>query len=149
MKQKMILYNLKEKLGDVDFDLTFPSKITFIWDSGGEDKRYLWHMLSAYYRAGSRARQHIKMAFINWSNLETMHLTVMELLKRYNDMLIVIDNADIILRDKERDYIRADKNNQYLIFGRDCDDLGVHPLAVGALKIKDRKGTFIFERIYS
>lgn len=41
MKQKMILYNLKEKLGDIDFDLTFPNKITFIWDSGGEDKRYL------------------------------------------------------------------------------------------------------------
>lgn len=46
-----------------------------------------------------------------------------ELLRQAKGKLIVIDNADILLEDADRKYISLDGNNQYLLIGRNPQNL--------------------------
>lgn len=48
---------------------------------------------------------------------------IMEIIKTANKKLIVIDNADILLSDDARKYIALDDRNQYLIIGRNPQNL--------------------------
>ena len=44
-------------------------------------------------------------------------------IKQARGKLFVIDNADLLLDDSMRDYIAGDKNNQYIIYGRNPSKL--------------------------
>ena len=46
-----------------------------------------------------------------------------QIIKQTKDKLIVIDNADILLTDTARKYISLDDTNQYLIIGRNPQNL--------------------------
>lgn len=48
---------------------------------------------------------------------------IMEILRAANKKLIVIDNADILLSNDARKYIALDDRNQYLIIGRNPQNL--------------------------
>ena len=42
-------------------------------------------------------------------------------LKTVKDSLFIIDNADIVMANKTRDFYDMDKSNQYIVFGRVTD----------------------------
>lgn len=48
---------------------------------------------------------------------------IKELIRKMDDKLIVIDNADILLDDETRKYISLDDKNQYLIIGKNPKNL--------------------------
>lgn len=48
---------------------------------------------------------------------------ILQILKKSNHKLIVIDNSDILLNDDARKYISLDDRNQYLIIGRNPRNL--------------------------
>lgn len=48
---------------------------------------------------------------------------IKEIICQASGKLIVIDNADILLKDDTRKYISLDDKNQYLIIGRNPDNL--------------------------
>ena len=48
---------------------------------------------------------------------------ILNILKEMEKKLVVIDNADILLDDKARKYIALDDKNQYLIIGRNPENL--------------------------
>ena len=48
---------------------------------------------------------------------------ILQILKKANHKLIVIDNSDILLNDDARKYISLDDRNQYLIIGRNPRNL--------------------------
>lgn len=48
---------------------------------------------------------------------------IQELLSQMKGKMIVIDNADILLNDETRKYISLDADNQYLIIGRNPNNL--------------------------
>lgn len=48
---------------------------------------------------------------------------ILNILKEMEKKLVVIDNADILLDDKTRKYIALDDKNQYLIIGRNPENL--------------------------
>lgn len=51
--------------------------------------------------------------------------------------MIVIDNIDIILDDKSRNFINKDKNNQYLLLGRNTKGLSLNINSFARIEIKD------------
>lgn len=48
---------------------------------------------------------------------------ILQIICQANGKLIVIDNADILLDDEARKYISLDAGNQYLIIGRNPENL--------------------------
>lgn len=48
---------------------------------------------------------------------------ILNILKEMEKKLVVIDNADILLDDKTRKHIALDDKNQYLIIGRNPENL--------------------------
>lgn len=48
---------------------------------------------------------------------------ILEILKKTEKKLIVIDNADVLLTEETRKYIALDDKNQYLLIGRNPKDL--------------------------
>lgn len=46
-------------------------------------------------------------------------------LKKCRDRFVVIDNADLLLDDADRNFINFDSSNQYMLFARNCDGLNL------------------------
>lgn len=46
-------------------------------------------------------------------------------LQSCRDSFVVIDNADTILSEEDKNFINFEKSNQYLLFLRNCDGLNV------------------------
>lgn len=58
---------------------------------------------------------------------------VLEYIKKLKNNCIIIDNADVLLDNKTREYIGYDINNQYIIMGRCNNSLAVTPNQIATL----------------
>lgn len=58
-------------------------------------------------------------------NLDRAKSSLCEKLKGMTNTICIIDEADYILNDEAIKYINSDKNNQYIIFGRDSTYLTI------------------------
>lgn len=71
-------------------------------------------------------------------------------IKRSKGKLFVVDNADVLLDDKMRQYIALDAGNQYIIIGRNPTGLMLSQDEIYELesKIKDDKTEFTLKKSF-
>lgn len=75
------------------------------------------------------------------SNVVTINIFNKEMLNTLSSIrgkLIIIDNADVLLTQKEADYISSDMNNQYLIYSKGSIDFHISPNYYAYLELKDK-----------
>ena len=95
----------------MNIHLSFPDKVSFLDGDSGTGKSFLVNALD---------NQGLAIELFNHRNLNTeKRNSFKDFILSQKGFLILIDNADILLDDALRELIVADKNNQYLIIGRD------------------------------
>lgn len=99
-----------------DYVLDFTSRITLVRGDSATGKTYLYQMLEDV----RQLEQYSAIKLFNYKS-EEFHKSLRECRNRF----IVIDNADTILTDEDREFINFESSNQYLLFLRNCDGLNV------------------------
>ncbi len=117
MKIKPIITNkivTKHTSYDVDLDLT--QNITFIVGDSGVGKSAVFSFLQELSAEDKRIK------CFNYLDQNKGYKTAIKRTTS-NGKIFVIDNADILLNDKMRQYIASDSVNQYIIIGRNPSGL--------------------------
>lgn len=91
----------------VDFDIEY--NITFITGNSGVGNSTVYSFIEELGVEDKRIR------CFNYLDYNKQYKTS---IKKSKKKLFVIDNADLLLDDKMRQYIATDANNQYIIIGR-------------------------------
>lgn len=112
----MIYDTIKFEADPFSYFLEFADRITLVRGDSATGKTYLYQMLEDLRM--TREYQAIKL--FNYKT-EDFH----ENLKKCKDRFVVIDNADLLLDDKDRRFINFDSSNQYMLFARNCDGLNL------------------------
>ena len=99
------------------FDLELKSNLTFISSKSATGKTFLFHALEAW------SLSHPEENILCLCHNDRIKMDISEKIKTCRNMMIVIDNADIILTDEIRKYIALDIRNQYVIIGRIVEGL--------------------------
>ncbi len=113
------------------YDLKFVDRITLVRGDSATGKTYLYQMLEDLRL--TKEYQAIKL--FNYK-AEDFH----ESLRKCNENFIVIDNADILLNDEDRRFINFNKNNQFLLFLRNCNGLN---LSAESFTVLNKQGNVI------
>lgn len=123
----------------VDFHLDM--NITLIAGDAGEGKSFVYRMLKELSAENKEIR------CFNYLDIKSNYKNSIKLSKR---KLFIIDNADILLDDKMRNYIALDSNNQYIIIGRNPTGLQLTADEIYELKSekKDEKTLFTLKRSF-
>jgi hypothetical protein len=107
-------------------ELQFKDSLTFVTGDSGTGKTYTFNRLQV---ASTIEKEYEDMVFYTTNG----RVDVEKMAKIENDIksnknkFVIIDHADIILNKGAREFIGKDINNQYLIFGRNTDDLCYYP----------------------
>ena len=115
MKSKPIVMNklyLENDFFIVDFDLT--NNIVLLTGEAGSGKTLVFNLI----RKNIQGDEHISCF-----NYENDAATMKDYIRRSQRYLIVIDNADILLDDEIRKYVSLDARNQFLLIGRNPQNL--------------------------
>jgi hypothetical protein len=113
--------------------LEFKDSITFVTGDSGTGKTYTFDMLKSFSTANAEYAN-ISFYTINGRMTPENMLKVEKDIMEESNKLIVIDHADIILSEKAREFIGTDLNNQYLIFGRNPEDICCYPNQIAVLE---------------
>lgn len=97
--------------GEYSFNFSFHSPVTVIFGDSGIGKSLFYDIFSAYC-SNTNAKG---VVFINSLTSADM---IESALKTVKNSLFIIDNADIVMANKTRDFYAMDKSNQYIVFGR-------------------------------
>ena len=97
---------------DVDFKLDY--NITFIQGDSSVGKSVVYSIIEELSSEDKRIR------CLNHININRNYKNQ---IKQTKGKLFVIDNADLLLNNAMRDYIAWDKNNQYIICGKNPSQL--------------------------
>lgn len=95
-------------------DFTFHNNITILMGESGTGKTASFSFIRECMAINP------KILCLNYLDYQK---DIKALISREEDKLIVIDNADILLKDDTRKYISLDDKNQYLIIGRNPKNL--------------------------
>lgn len=90
-------------------NLNFDSNVTFVTGDSGVGKSAVYFFLQEYSSEDKRIR-----CFNYIDHNKGYKVSV----RNSKGKLLVIDNADLLLDDKMRQYIAMDTENQYIIIGR-------------------------------
>ena len=97
--------------GRISFDVKLREPITLVQGDSATGKTLFYKLM--------------QMISINDNNIIFINIDKIKeadmILKSAKNKLIIIDNADIVLTDKQAKSIREDKYNQYILFGRDTE----------------------------
>ena len=122
----MILYkNLSVRAGTKLYQLEFKNRITIVMGDSGNGKTYLYKFLEEY--RGTEGYEDIVL--FNYKS-DDFH----QRLQGMRHKFIVIDNADIMLDDTDKQFINFHKENQFLLFKRDFTNLFINPNSLVTLK---------------
>lgn len=112
---------LKFKYLGVDFDIELRTPVVAVGGDSGTGKTLFFKALTDRQRAGFQR----DVVLADYAVLNNQ-FTLLELIKRTENKLIVIDNADILMvGDVDwREVLQSDKTNQYLLFKRFNSSLG-------------------------
>ncbi|MBD5088645.1 MAG: ATPase [Clostridiales bacterium] len=122
----MILYkNLSVRAGTKLYQLEFKNRITIVMGDSGNGKTYLYKFLEEY--RGTEGYEDIVL--FNYKS-DDFH----QRLQGMRHKFIVIDNADIMLDDTDKQFINFHKENQFLLFKRDFTNLFISPNSLVTLK---------------
>lgn len=117
---------INKKLFDININIEVYDRLTVITGDSGVGKTFLFDTLRTYNLVKKE-----KFMFFNSELQPRLDTKILSKLKGY---IIFIDNADIILDNKARCYIREDKNNYYLVLGRDVRGLGTSVYRIAHIK---------------
>ena len=136
--RKLVLPEIKEfQYDEISYDLVF-NGLTYLSGDSSTGKTLLVSALKAYC-----ALYNIPLTVLDFASASS---DILALLKSQKNSFIVVDNADILLGEEERDYISTDSNNQYLIIGRNPEGLYITNYIAKKLVFKNK--TFTFEPLF-
>lgn len=95
-------------------DFRFSNNITILFGDSGDGRTMSFSFIKEY------ATTNPDIICLNYLNYQK---NIYAVIKKAKKKLIVIDNADILLDDEVRKYIALDNKNQYLIIGRNSNNL--------------------------
>lgn len=103
----------KARIGDIEYNLKFRNSVVIIVGDSGTGKTLLYNRLS------DEAVFNRNIVCLNFK----FNGNVYDVISKLDNKLIIIDNGDLLLKDKERDFIYNDRVNQYIIFCRNLKGL--------------------------
>ncbi len=112
----MIYDTIEFRAEPFSYSLSFTDRITLVRGDSATGKTYLYQMLEDL----KMTKEYQKLKLFNYKS-EEFHSN----LKKCRDKFVVIDNADLLLDDADRNFINFDSSNQYMIFARNCDGLNL------------------------
>lgn len=141
MKIKPVLF---EKLKTVHtsyvVDFTLENNITFICGDSGTGMSTVFSFMQEL------ASEDKRIKCFNYLDINKNYKTSIKL---FNEKMVIIDNADILLDDSMRSYIALDGTNQYIIIGRNPAGLMLSQDEFYELKSEAKDGKTLFTLIKS
>ena len=131
--KRVVFDRIREHFYGNDFNLIFNSDIILLRGDSGTGKSYMKERLKSL-----SSDKLIVYDYIYLNRQDDMFKEI----KSKSGVLFVIDDADILLTDEMRKHIAADKNNQYLIIGRDSRLLCLSPIFFKELVFNDNVFSF-------
>ena len=129
ISEKVNILDIRTNSGKFRINISVCKHLTMIMGESGVDKSYLFSVLQTLV-LGGRLKN---VVCINYRNTDALSK-----LKSFKNQLIVIDNSDILLDEKQKLFTRTDINNHYLLIGRDVYALGTGPYNLGQLAVSNR-----------
>ena len=135
MKIEPILFeNINTTHTSFKVDFHLDANITFIKGDSGVGKSAVFSFLEEMATEDSRIK------CFNYLDVKKKYRTS---IRNFKEKLLVIDNADLLLDDKMREYIASDVKNQYIIIGRNpkglnlsyCDTYELKSCTVGEITV--------------
>lgn len=125
----MIVYNtIRFNSIPFSYDLHFTDRITLIRGNSGTGKTFMYNILEDLKVCG----QYDRLTFLNYKT-EDFHKTLYE--KR--EKCVLIDNADVLLNEEDRQFINLEFSNQYVLLGRNYDGLNCARGSFTTLEVVD------------
>lgn len=135
---KLVLPEIKEfQYDEISYDLVF-NGLTYLSGDSSTGKTLLVSAIKAY-----SALYNVPLIVIDSANAS---INIVALLKSQKNCFFIVDHADILLGEEERDYISTDTDNQYLIIGRNPEGLYITNYIAKKLVFKNK--TFTFEPLF-
>lgn len=114
LRRPVVTYKINANYCGRHILLEFTNNMTVVCGNSGVGKTRLWELLNDLV---------FGFPYLSMLSLRNKNDNILELLKSSSNKLFVIDDADIILGVEERRYIASDGSNQYLLFGRNSENL--------------------------
>ena len=114
--KRMIYNEINFEASPFQYHLKYSTRITIVRGDSATGKTYLFDLLEDLKL--TEAYQKIKL--FNYKS-DNFH----ESLADCRENFIVIENADIMLNEKDRHFINFEKSNQYMLFLRNCDGINL------------------------
>lgn len=115
MKSKPVIMNHFSTVhSSFIIDFTFTNNITILMGDSGTGKTAVFSFIRECMAINS------KILCLNYIDFQK---DIKDIISKTEGKLVVIDNADILLDDDTRKYISIDDKNQYLIIGRNPQNL--------------------------
>lgn len=124
----MIYETICFKASPFCYNLILYDRITLVRGNSATGKTYLYQMLEDL----KMTEEYHAMKLFNYKT-DDFHTN----LKKCRDKFIVIDNADLLLDDEDRQFMNFEASNQYLLFARNCDGLNLSEESFMLLKESD------------
>ncbi len=132
----IILDRIQTRHTNYILDLTFDSNVTFVTGDSGMGKSAVYSFLQEYSSEDKRIR------CFNYIDHNKGYKTSV---RNSKGKLLVIDNADLLLDDKMRQYVVMDTENQYLIIGRNPSGLMLSQDDIYELDSVSKDGLTVFK----
>ena len=132
----IILDRIQTRHTNYILDLAFDSNVTFVTGDSGVGKSAVYSFLQEYSSEDKRIR------CFNYIDHNKGYKTSV---RNSKGKLLVIDNADLLLDDKMRQYVVMDTENQYLIIGRNPSGLMLTHDDINELESESKNGLTVFK----
>ena len=132
----IILDRIQTRHTNYIIDLKFDSNVTFVTGDSGVGKSAVYSFLQEYSSEDKRIR-----CFNYIDHNKGYKASV----RNSKGKLFVIDNADLLLDDKMRQYIVMDTENQYVIIGRNPRGLMLTQDDINELDSDSKDGLTVFK----
>lgn len=132
----IILDRIQTRHTNYILDLIFDSNVTFVTGDSGVGKSAVYSFLQEYSSEDKRIR-----CFNYIDHNKGYKASV----RNSKGKLLVIDNADLLLDDKMRQYIVMDTENQYIVIGRNPRGLMLTQDDIRELDSDSKDGLTVFK----
>ena len=133
---QMIYENIEFSSMNLTYKLNFRNYFTIIAGDSGSGKTFLFNRLKDLKQI--HLYDKLKLYNAESENFDSIY--------NCKNSFIVIDNFDILVSDKLREFLQYDKTNQFLVFGRNTDGL---PVDIDSfLYLKNSNSYITFEEVF-
>lgn len=134
----MLIREINTRCCGIKFNITLKDRLTLVGGDSGTGKTILYNGI----QREALLSDNNNVVCINYNNIVNNDLDY--LIKKSQNKLIIVDNADVVLNRLQRINISMDKNNQYIIFTHSIDGFKPSEGSIAILDIKNNKGKLKF-----